>query len=79
MFAILQSKTKYYALQSTVIFINGKIIYLKGKYFIQTEEEIKSYRQVSLSLIIIGLGAAGAQVISEIIGLDDWRNTATII
>ena len=79
MFAILQSKTKYYALQSTITFINGKIIYLKGKYFIQTEEEIKSYRQVSLSLIIIGLGAAGAQVISEIIGLDDWRNTATII
>ncbi len=45
MFAILQSKTKYYALQSTELWINGKNFYLIGKYFIQTEGRGKSYRR----------------------------------
>jgi hypothetical protein len=44
MFAILQSKTKYYALQSTELRINGHYFYLIGKYFIQTGGGKKSYR-----------------------------------
>lgn len=45
MFEILQSKTRYYVLQSTEQWINGNIFYLIGKYFIQTDKREKSYRR----------------------------------
>ena len=36
MFAILQFKTKYYALQSTALWISGNYFYLMGIYLLQT-------------------------------------------
>lgn len=45
MFEILQSKTKYYALQSTVRLINGNYFNLMGNYFTQTERAGKKLQE----------------------------------
>jgi hypothetical protein len=41
MFEILQHKTKYYALHSSELYMKGKLFYINGNNFIQTDDAIK--------------------------------------